>query len=138
MRNWYGIAIARPRHIEPAITELLTGSDRHDWSIDELTAALAERGLRADFSSVYRAVNRMVDEGSASEVELGDGKSRFEAAGAHHEHVRCERCGKVSAFQGCLIDGLIPKVERNTGFSITDHRLLLSGSCPSCSPKAGG
>ena len=78
----------------------------------------------------------MVEEGTASEVELGDGKSRFEAAGEHHEHVRCERCGRVSAFPGCLIRRLIPKVERETGFAITDHRLLLSGSCPACTPKA--
>jgi len=79
----------------------------------------------------------MVDEGSVIELDLGDGKAHFEAAEEHHEHVRCEGCGKVTAFPGCLVGRLIPKVERQTGFAITDHRLLFSGRCPACVARAG-
>jgi Fe2+ or Zn2+ uptake regulation protein len=131
------LAIARPSHIQPALAELLERRDRHDWSINDLTSSLEERGVNADFSSVYRALRRMVDEGSVSEVELGDGKARFEASGEHHEHVRCDECGKVGAVSGCLVERVVPAVERRTGFSITGHRLLLSGRCPACMARAG-
>jgi len=130
------LAIARPSHIEPALAKLLRRGDRHDWSIKDLTASLRKRGVNADFSSVYRALRRMVAEGSVNEVQLGDGKTRFEASGEHHEHLLCEGCGTVSAVSGCLVDRAVPAVERKTGFSITGHHLLLSGRCPSCKAEA--
>jgi len=126
------IAIARPSHIQPALAKLLESGDRHDWSIEALTTSLAEGGVSADFSSVYRALRRMVAEGSVSEVELGDGKARFEPAGEHHEHVLCDGCGMVSAVPGCLVERVVPTVERETGFAITAHQLLFSGRCPAC------
>jgi Fur family ferric uptake transcriptional regulator len=129
--------MARPSHIEPALAELFQRSDRHDWSIDGLTLALMQRRVKADFSSVYRALRRMVQEGSVSEVRLGDGKAHFEATGEHHEHVLCEGCGTVGAVSGCLIESVVPRVERSTGFTITGHRLVLSGLCPDCTAKAG-
>ena len=78
----------------------------------------------------------MVAEGAVSEVQLGDGKARFEASGDHHEHLLCEECGTVAAVSGCLVDRAVPAVERKTGFSITGHHLLLSGRCPSCKGAA--
>lgn len=131
------LAIARPSHIEPALAELLGSGDRHDWSIKDLTTTLKKRGVSADFSSVYRALQRMVAEGSVSQVQLGDGKARFEASGDHHEHLLCEECGTVAAVSGCLVERVVPAVERRTGFSITGHQLLLSGRCPSCTATAG-
>lgn len=137
MRNRYGPAIARPSHIRPAVAELLTNSDRHDWSIEELTTALAEDGVSADFSSVFRAVSRLVEEGSISRIDLGDGKARYEPATDHHEHVRCEECGRVEAFHGCLVQKAIPAVERETGFAISGHQLLFLGLCSACGAKGG-
>jgi Fe2+ or Zn2+ uptake regulation protein len=127
----------RPSHVRPAIASLLSGSNRHGWSLEEIAAGLRERGVKADFSSVFRGVTRLVEDGALAQVELGDGKARFEATSSHHEHVRCYECGTVAEVPGCLVAGAIPAVERQTGFAITDHRLLLSGICGSCSSGGG-
>lgn len=127
----------RPSPIRDALAALLTGSDRHDWSIEDLVGALAARGVQADFSSVFRAIARLESDGVARRVSLGDGKARFEAAGAHHEHVRCERCGAVGEVSGCVVDAAVPRVQRETGFRVTGHQILFSGVCPGCERQGG-
>jgi Fe2+ or Zn2+ uptake regulation protein len=111
---------------------VIAESSRHDWSIDDLTVELAARGVAADFSSVFRALTYLEDEGAVSRVELGDGKARFETTHGHHEHVRCESCGAVAAVPGCLLEAARPRVERQTGFAITGHSLLFTGLCSKC------
>jgi Fe2+ or Zn2+ uptake regulation protein len=129
-------AMARPSHIRPALTEVLANADRHDWTIEELREALVEEGVQADFSSVYRALRQLERDGSVWRTELGDGKARYEAAGEHHEHVRCERCGAVEAVPGCLVEESV--VERRTGYAVTGHRVLFAGICPRCRKRAAG
>ena len=93
--------------------------------------------MRADFSSVFRALARLEGEGVVRRVELGDGKQRFEAAGDHHEHVRCEECGVVGEVPGCAVRGVLPKVAKATGFVVTGHQVLFSGVCPRCAGRDG-
>lgn len=123
----------RPSPVRDAVAALIEAGGRHDWSIEDLTAALGERGVPANFSTVFRAVERLEADGAARRVDLGDGKARYEAAGEHHEHVRCERCGTVGEVPGCVVGDAVPAVQRATGFRVTGHQLLFSGVCPQCS-----
>ena len=132
----YSSAIARPSHIRPALADVLAEQDRHDWTIENLRKALAGRGVRADFSSVFRALEQLERDGEVLRIDLGDGKARFEAVGEHHEHVRCERCGAVEAVQGCVVEDAV--VERRTGFAVTGHRVLFAGVCPRCRERSTG
>ncbi|HEY8638634.1 MAG TPA: transcriptional repressor [Solirubrobacteraceae bacterium] len=124
--------MARPSHVRDAIAQLIADSDRHDWTIEDVAAALHERGVAADPSSVFRGLTRLAAEGTVEKVLLGDGKTRYEAHRAHHEHVVCSDCGAVSGVPGCVLEDAVPAIERATGFRITDHRLLLSGRCGAC------
>jgi len=124
--------VARQSPIREALADLVGASARHDWSIEDLVAELGHRGVTADFSSAFRALTRLADEGVVRRVQLGDGKARFEAAGEHHEHVRCEACGAVGAVPGCVVRNAAPRVQEATGFRVTGHQILFSGLCPKC------
>jgi Fe2+ or Zn2+ uptake regulation protein len=124
--------MARPPRTKSALARLVAGGDRHDWSIDELRSGLAREGVEVDFSTVFRAVEGMVAAGELNRVQLGTSDARFEAAGDHHEHVRCDRCGAVAAVATCAVEGAIPEVERATGFRLRGHDLVFHGICPSC------
>jgi Fe2+ or Zn2+ uptake regulation protein len=126
--------MARPSHIRPALVEVLSQGDRHDWTIDALQQAVAERGVPADFSSVFRALRQLERDGAVARIDLGDGKARFEAVAEHHEHVRCERCGAVEAVPGCLVQESV--VERQTGFAVTGHTVVFAGVCPRCRKRS--
>jgi Fur family ferric uptake transcriptional regulator len=125
--------MARPSPIRDAIADLVGMSGRHDWSIEDLIAALAEHGIEANFSSVFRALAKLESDGAVRRVELGDGKARYEAAGEHHEHIRCDRCGAVGEVAGCVVGDALSRVQKLTGFRVTGHQVLFSGLCPRCS-----
>jgi Fe2+ or Zn2+ uptake regulation protein len=121
--------------VRDAIADLIAGSARHDWSIEDLLAALAARRVEADFSTVFRALGRLERDGAVRRVQLGDGKARYEASGEHHEHVRCDACGAVGAVPGCVVGEALPRVQAATGFRVTGHQILFSGLCPDCAAR---
>ena len=126
------VSMPRPSPVRDALRTRLLAEPRHGWSLDELLAELRAADVRADFSTVFRALNWLEAEGEVRRVDLGDGKARYEADTGHHEHVRCSSCGAVSEVPGCLVQGATQLVEATTGFSIDDHRLVFAGLCPSC------
>jgi Fur family ferric uptake transcriptional regulator len=124
--------MARPSHVRDSVRELLERSDRHDWSIEDLHAGILATGLSADYSSVFRAVSRLEHQGVIGQVPLGDSRVRYELAGRHHDHVRCDECGAVSSVPDCLLQRAEATVEKGTGFAVTGHHLVFSGLCPAC------
>ena len=124
--------MARPSHVRDSVRDLLEGSDRHDWSIEDLHSAILAIGLSADYSSVFRAVTWLEQHGVIGQVALGDSRVRYELVGRHHDHVRCDECGAVSSLPDCLLERSTARVERGTGFAVTGHHLVFSGLCPAC------
>lgn len=124
--------MGRPSHVRDAVHALLTSSHRHDWTSAAVLEGLHARDIAGDRSSVFRALSRLEEEGLVERVDLGDGVARYEAAGTHHEHVRCERCGTVAAVPGCAVDPVRAAVEDRTGFRLTGHQVVFIGVCPAC------
>jgi Fur family ferric uptake transcriptional regulator len=112
---------------------LLSASDaQHLWSIDELHMAVVRALGAADYSTVFRAVSGLERDGLINRIDLGDGKVHYELRDAHHEHIRCDECGRVAEVAGCVLLGAASAVTRSTGFKVTSHQLLFSGICPAC------
>jgi Fur family ferric uptake transcriptional regulator len=124
--------VPRPSHVRDAVKQRVLERGHHGWAIDELKDDLDAAGVPADYSSVFRALVWLERLGIAQRVDLGDGKARYEASGAHHEHVQCERCGDVAIVSGCVIEGAAEAIEKSTGFVIQEHRVVLLGLCPAC------
>ena len=130
--------MTRPARVRTAVEEILEGSDRHGWSVEGLADALSAAGVDASFSAVWRALRHLERDGVATRVDLGDGKTRYESAGGHHDHVQCEHCGIISAVEGCVVEDAVRTVEASTGFSLSDHRLVFRGVCPACIEGGSG
>ena len=127
--------VARPSPVSDQVRALLAGERKHLWSIDELHAAVVGELGAADYSTVFRAVAGMEREGLLNRIDLGDGKVHFELSEEHHEHIRCESCGRVVEVPGCVLDDVSAAVKTSTGFQVTNHQLLFTGVCPSCAAK---
>ena len=111
---------------------------RHAWTLEELHQALAMKGVRADFSSVFRATTRLEMEGALRRVELDDGRTHLEIRDEHHDHFRCERCGEVVAVPCEASSAALRALEEATGLQIRDHHLVLTGICRRCREPAAG
>jgi Fe2+ or Zn2+ uptake regulation protein len=124
--------MARPSPVSNQVKSLFSTENHHLWSIDELhTAVVAQLGA-ADYSTVFRAVSGLERDGAVHRIDLGDGKVHYELAEEHHEHIRCDSCGRVVEVPGCVLEGASVAVTNATGFTVTSHQLLFSGVCPDC------
>jgi len=116
---------------------LMQGGERHAWTLEELHAGLAGRGQTTDFSSVFRAAERLAADGLARKLLIEDGRVRFELGGAHHDHLYCTRCHGLVPVP-CVIEGDgFAALERATGAAIHDHQIVLNGVCRDCRSAFG-
>ena len=123
----------RPSPVSDAVRTVFEGHAKHAWSIDQLHETVQSVLGGADYSTVFRAVSAMEREGAVRRIDLGDGKAYYEAGVDHHEHVRCESCGRVAEVPGCVLEDATSGVQSSTGFVVTSHHLVFSGLCPKCS-----
>lgn len=99
-------------------------------SANELWERMRANQSRIGLATVYRALNRGVDEGRLVAVGLEPGSVRYEAANLdHHHHFLCSGCGHAYDLKGCVrsLERLLPE-----GFEMTNHEILLYGTCAEC------
>ena len=122
----------RPTPVGDAVRALFQSGSRHSWSLAELHEGAREVVPSADYSTVFRAVTAMERDGEVVKLELGDGRARYELSEGHHEHVRCDACGRVAEVPGCSLADQEATVRRETGFVVTSHHVVFTGLCPEC------
>ena len=128
--------MARPSPVSDQVRTLFEAEQKHLWSIDELHEAVVQSLGGADYSTVFRAVTGMEKEGAIKRIDLGDGKVHYEMSEDHHEHIRCERCGRVEEVPVCVLDDASAQVHNLTGFKVTSHRVVFGGLCRECGASA--
>ena len=115
----------------------MRGGERHAWTLEELQAGLARQGQTTDFSSVFRAAERLAADGIARKLLLEDGRARFELGGAHHDHLYCTCCHELVPVPCVIAGDDFAALERATGAAIHDHHVVLSGVCRECRSAPG-
>ncbi len=83
--------------------------------------------------SVYRTLEKLEELHLVQRVHQPGGCQAFIAAGKGHQHMLlCQRCGRVTFFEGDDLDKLIRSLSTRTGYKIREHWLQLFGLCRSC------
>jgi Fur family ferric uptake transcriptional regulator len=124
--------MARRGVIAQQVLDLMEADGRHCWSLDELREGLLCRGLEPDPSSIFRAVVRLEEAGWVVRVPIDDRRGRYEVAGDHHEHLVCESCGVIEPIACSVVASLVETVRASSGFAVTGHHVVLSGTCTRC------
>ncbi|MCA9352195.1 transcriptional repressor [Patescibacteria group bacterium] len=88
--------------------------------------------IHINTSTIYRSLRVLVDAGIVYQTDFRDGVSYFEFQEDHHHHVVCTSCGKQERIDVC-IGTHVPKIEKSTGYTITNHMLEFFGLCKNCS-----
>ena len=126
------MAVPRPSPVTDAVKAIIAAEDRHAWGLDELLEAVRRQIPTADFSTVFRAMQTLERGGIVEQVDLGDGKARYETRRDHHEHIRCTVCGLVSEVPGCVVEDAVAQVQRRTGYVVRSHQVVFAGVCRAC------
>jgi Fur family ferric uptake transcriptional regulator len=124
--------MARKPVVSTALLALMNERHHHAWTLEDLHRALSEREVAADFSSIFRAAEKLAADGALRKLTLDDGRARFELSEAHHDHLHCTRCGELVPVPCVFGPGNFAALEREAGIAILDHHLVLSGICRDC------
>jgi Fe2+ or Zn2+ uptake regulation protein len=114
-----------------AILRVLEASDR-PLTVEEIWGSMEAR--RSGLPTVYRNLERFVQEGWAESILGPDQVMRFVRclSAHHHHHLSCEQCGRMVEVDGCGLETSLAAMEIRSGFRVTRHQLHLFGICPQC------
>jgi Fur family ferric uptake transcriptional regulator len=109
-------------------------------SVDVIRRSLKERGEHVGTATVYRTLEVLVESGLVRAHDFGEGFKRYEpvAAQAHHEHLICERCGRVVEFQNERLERMLPVIADEHAFQHQRHRVEIYGVCRECRQRELG
>lgn len=125
---------------ETVLRVLLEHPDTH-LTAEEVYLKARSLAPELGMATVYRTLDLFARLGVVRRLDAGQGVARYEfhpeGAGHYHHHLICLECGRILEFAQDLLELVERAVERETGFQVVDHSLLLFGFCPVCQKAAG-
>lgn len=115
------------------ILETFLGSKSH-YSTEELYLELRKNHPKIGYATVHRTLKLFAECGLATELNFGDGQTRYEPLNSeqHHDHLVCIECGAIIEFSEPRIEKLQEQVAARHDFKIKSHRHELYGLCSKC------
>ena len=84
-------------------------------------------------TTVYRTLNLLEENNIATSISFGSAGKKFELGNKpHHDHLICEKCGKIVEFEDEEIEQLQEKIATLHHFKLTNHLMQLYGICQAC------
>jgi len=118
------------------ITALLAEHRESHLSAEEIWRLLRERGDTVSRATIYRALDRLVEQGEVRRYAAGDGAyACYQLADEHcseHYHFRCTACGCVLHVECEHIDAIAAHIREEHGFLLDGTRTVFYGLCADC------
>ena len=87
--------------------------------------------------TVYQTLNDLAAMGELMVLDLGTGSSRFDPNLGAHQHLVCDRCGKVTDLDVDFAEVAVPPGKEH-GYTISTTQIVFRGHCESCVPAGDG
>ncbi len=99
--------------------------------IEHLRPLIAARQVSRP--TIYRTLAELVEAGMLRTMTLR-GRSVYEHDYGYprHDHLHCQKCGRLIEFQSTQLGRLCEKVAREHDFHVTGHRMFITGTCAEC------
>jgi Fe2+ or Zn2+ uptake regulation protein len=104
-------------------------------SVEQLKILLKKKGLSVNKTTIYREIVFLLDQKIILEVDLREGKKRYEPAKlGHHHHLVCGKCKTIEEIApNEAIEEEILRIAKNHSYKSADHFFEIIGLCPKCS-----
>jgi len=125
---------SRHGKIRKSIAELVNSLPRGTHlTAGEVYRRAKDQGLAVSLSTVYRALNRLREEGEVTALTSGRGH-KWEAADEEtaHDHLICTHCGLTIEFTDNLVSGFGRSVAARKGYDYHSSRFDIFGICENC------
>ena len=117
-----------------ALLKLLNSTHEH-FDAEEIYFELRKQEKNVSRATVYRSLEALVEQELVSKLDFGDGRMRYERSKGddeHHDHLICERCGKVIEFFNLEMEAQQLSVCEDHDFTPTTHTMYIFGTCAEC------
>ena len=102
-------------------------------SAQEVHARLRASGDSIGLSTVYRAVQALVDDGELDSIRTDAGEAIYRRCSTqHHHHLVCRVCGRTVEVAGPTVERWADRVAGEHGFVDVRHTLEIFGTCAVC------
>ncbi len=106
---------------------------RTPLDVEGLSKILSFMKVKTDVTTIYRTLQIFLEKGILKQIELQEGKFRYERASLpHHHHLVCKKCGDISGVGGCTVEEISKDIAQKNEFKITDHKMEFFGFCAKC------
>jgi Fur family ferric uptake transcriptional regulator len=119
-----------------AILDILDKSEQ-PRTAEEIFAVLQAHKVSINLSTVYRTLDILVAKRLLNRLSISqDGRALHEYNRRVHRHyLVCIGCHKIVPIDGCPLEAYSRKLEAETDYVISGHKLDLYGYCPACRQK---
>jgi len=103
-------------------------------SAKEIYKQLSKKHIAINLSTVYRTLDVLVDNNIFNRVTIeGEKQSRYEYnRDIHHHFLICRGCNKIIPIYDCPLEVYEERLQAESGFQITGHRVEFYGFCDDC------
>lgn len=99
----------------------------HLVTVPVLVEKLKKKYAQVNKTTVYRALEFMLDEGTVCRHNVSGTELSFELRDHHHDHLVCTNCGRLQT-----VDCLVHPPRTVGGFMVDHHHLTMYGICEAC------
>ncbi|MGX8710232.1 Fur family transcriptional regulator [Caproiciproducens sp. R1] len=119
-----------------AILEILE-KQTQPVAAEQIFMELNRYDLSTSMSTVYRELDSLVNNNLALKIKINESnKALYEYNRMIHKHyLVCLGCKKMISLDMCPLKTYEEKLQEQTHFIITDHKLNIYGYCPECQAK---
>ena len=117
-----------------AVLKTLYDNPEH-FTPENLYLLIKEKYPKANVgvTTVYRTLNLLEENHIVTSISFGSQGKKFELGNKpHHDHLICEKCGKIIEFEDEQIEQLQEKIANIYNFKLTNHLMQLYGICQEC------
>lgn len=105
---------------------------------DEIAVILKQQGAEVGKTTVYRALEKLLEEGSIRKYISEEGKSAcFQYVGdseecRQHFHLKCVKCGRLIHLECDYLSDLEAHIFEHHKFTVDNTKTVLYGVCGDC------
>lgn len=101
-------------------------------SAEKIHQISREKKININLSTVYRTLELFEEKQITEKIALTDGVFAYKLKRkTHRHHLRCDVCHKEIDIP-CPMSQIEEMVQSETGFTLTEHDLIMKGVCKEC------
>jgi len=122
----------RTSSVDQKIIEALSREHAHLTSL-QVYEEIRQYLPAVNQSTVYRALERLVNNGNVSVSDMGTGSAVYEiVADGQHHHLVCQKCGRVITIGDEQVQEFFSTIQARNRFCVVTNHLILFGVCANC------